>query len=88
MNNVIKNREGKLEYVQGPQAVEAFRLRMLITGLRLESSGLKVSRGINCRKLAKELTGLKTNDRAVLAARLQLMLNNTVSQCLVVGEEG
>lgn len=86
MTNVITNANGQVQSLVGEKAVDAFRLRMLISGLRFEQKcpGMKMTRGVNCKKLARELTGLKTNDVEKLGARLQLMLDQRVSECLVV----
>lgn len=84
--NVIENENGEFRAATGPVAVEAFRFRVLISGLRLEMRcpGMKVSRGVSCVALAKRATGLKTNNREKLIARLEEMQNEKLSQCLVV----
>lgn len=82
--DTITNSKGQLESCVGKDAVEAFRLRTIIVGVRAESKGMRLTRGISCTKLAKELTGLKTNNREILMERLQAMLNEQISRCLVV----
>jgi len=83
-HNVVTNDKGQLRSVEGPQAIEAYRIKVLISGLKLEMSGMRVSRGVNCLKLAKQLTGLKTNDRERQIYRLQHIFNNALSKVLIV----
>lgn len=82
--DTITNKNGQLESVVGPVAVDAFRLRVMISAVRLEKSGMRASRGINATKLAQQTTGLKTKDRDALIKRLEEMLQQRVSECLVV----
>jgi len=85
--DIITNDNGQLRSVEGPQAIEAYRIKVLISGLKLEKTGMRVSRGVNCLKLAKAMTGLKTNDRDVQIERLKLIFNNALANVLIV-EEG
>lgn len=83
-DNTITNANGLLQSCSGPVAVEAFRLRALISALKLEMVGLKMSRGMSALAVAKRTTGLRTNDRAQQIARLRIMMQETVARCLVV----
>lgn len=60
----------------GRDAVEVFRLASLISAIRLESKGIRLSRGLSALKIAKVTTGLRTNNRDKQIARLQIMLEN------------
>lgn len=53
------------------KGIALFRLIALKSALKLESVGLRASRGVNARKLAKAETGLKTNDYAKLIAAVE-----------------
>lgn len=87
MNNLIINNGKEVSSIQGPEAMDAFRIRMLISGIKFEKdTGMRMSRGVNCKKLAKQMTGLKTNDIAKLTERLELMLEQRLSQCVIVNE--
>lgn len=83
--NVISNSNGQLQSVTGEKAVDAFALRALIVALKFELNcpGMKMSR-ISALKVAKQRTGLKTNNRALQIQRLKLMMEQTVSECAVV----
>lgn len=85
MNNVITNRDGQLVSVVGKIAVDAFRLRLLATGLKFELKcpKMKFSR-ISALATAKRITGLKTNDRAKHLAEVERMLADQVAKCEVV----
>lgn len=82
--NHIENANGQIRTLTGPKAMEAMRYRTILIGLKSEASGMRLTRGVSCTKLAKELTGLKTNNREKLAARIQEMMNQAVAQCAVV----
>jgi hypothetical protein len=71
--------------MQGPKAVEVFRLASLVMGLKLEINcpGMKMSR-ISALAAAKGITGLKTNDRAKHLARAQLMLEQAKTEVTYV----
>lgn len=60
----------------GPKAVGVFRFAALISALRLESKGMKMSRGRSALSIAKEITGLKTRKHAEHIARLEILLAN------------
>jgi hypothetical protein len=72
--------------MRGPQAVNVYKLAMLIQGLKLElrCPGLKFSRFGSALKFAKRETGLKTNDRAKHVGRLELMLEQAKTEVVYV----
>lgn len=65
----------------GPEAVEIFRLAALVSSLKLEMKGLRLSRHISALAVAKRTTGLKTNDRAKQLARVLEMLDVQKMKC-------
>lgn len=82
--NVITNEGGQLRSAVGPKAVNAFRLRTIISGLKFEAkTGMKMSR-VSTVKVAKEVTGLKTNNKTKLIERLEKMLEQTLSEVAIV----
>lgn len=85
MANVITNRDGLLSSVTGPKGMDAYRLRVLASGLKLEMKcpGLKMSR-IGALAAAKRVTGLKSNSRAKHLEAVEAMLAAAVSECQVV----
>jgi hypothetical protein len=71
------------------KGLDLFRLVALKSALRLESHGMRAGRGVNARKLAKQETGLKTNDYAKLIAAVEakiVAMNNTVAHVAVAPE--
>jgi len=70
----------------GPDAVNVYRLAALISGLKLEMKGLRMSRHISALAVAKRETGLKTNKRELHIARLEIMLENAKRAVLYVNE--
>lgn len=56
-----------------PASIERFRLIALKSALKLEQVGLK-SRHVNARKLAKQLTGLKTNSYDILILEVEKLI--------------
>lgn len=52
-----------------PDQIHTYQLITLWSGLKLESKGMRVSRGISCRKIVKEKFGIKFRDiNKVIAA--------------------
>ena len=82
--DTIETENGEVRSMVGRDAMEVFRLATLLSGLRLEDKGIRLSRNVNCRKIAKQMTGLRTNDRAVLAERVALMLEQAKSKVAYV----
>ena len=56
-----------------PTQIEAFRLRTLLKGLKLETMGMKMSRGASCYQIVKEDFGLKGNKQKVYEQFKQLL---------------
>jgi hypothetical protein len=73
----------------GPKAVDVFRLAVLVNGLKLEirCPGMKLSRHGSALAFAKQITGLKTNDRRKHLERVELMLEQAKREVLYVEEE-
>lgn len=86
--DTITNSNGLLQSCEGPDAVEAFALRALISALKLEAKGIKF-RGRSMLAVAKLRTGLKSSKREIHIARLELMMQNQLAKVLIVeaGEE-
>lgn len=68
--------EKKAMVFTGP-GIEVFRLVSLKSALRIELAGMKVRSGFSALKIAKTVTGLKTNDRSkqieAIDAKLAMM---------------
>ena len=47
------------------QAIDYFRMRTLLSGLKLELKGLKMSRGVSCYAIIKKEFGLRGNKQKV-----------------------
>lgn len=45
-----------------PEQINAYRLLTIRSGLRLESKGIRVSRGVSCRKIVREEFGIRFRD--------------------------
>jgi hypothetical protein len=54
-------------------SIKTYQLLALASAVDLEAKGLRVRRGVNATKMAQQQTGLRTRDRAKLAARLREM---------------
>jgi hypothetical protein len=85
MDRIEHHSNGSTSLV-GPDAVNVFRLVTIKQGLLFEERcpGMKMTRGVNLRKVAKELTKLKTNDRTKLAAAIQLLIDQAHAKVLHV----
>jgi hypothetical protein len=59
---------------EGPDAVEVFRLVALISALRLEQKGIRLSRRVSALAVAKRTTGLPTHNRDRQIAALEGVL--------------
>ena len=84
VNAVIINEGGEVRSMVGTDAVSAFRLRMIRDGLKFEANGMRLTRGVSCLKLAKQMTGLRTNNRDLLWARMNELLNAQLDKCVVI----
>lgn len=85
--SVIVNQGDQVKSLVGPEAQEAMRLRTILVGLKAESQGIQLTKGVSALRLAKEVTGLRTNNRETQAARVQLLLDLQIGKCIVI-EEG
>ena len=56
-----------------PTQIEAFRLRTLLRGLKLETLGMKMSRGRSCYSIIKEDFNLKGSKQKVYEQFKQLL---------------
>jgi hypothetical protein len=56
-----------------PNQIEAFRCRTLLRGLKLETLGMKMSRGQSCYSIIKQDFGLKGNKQKVYDQFKQLL---------------
>jgi hypothetical protein len=75
--------DGTVEAYVGPKAVNFFRMRMIAMGLRTEATGMKLSRGISCYKIAKTEYGLKGNLAKVTTQFDQILAQATAQQQVV-----
>lgn len=83
------NRDGSGRF-EGPNAVAVWQLSLLAQGLKLELSRppeAKVKPFSSNLKAAKEMTGLKTNNRVAQLERVLLMLEQAKSQVVFLEEE-
>jgi len=60
--------------ITGKENIAKYRLIVIRSGVRLEAKGMRASRGVSCTKLAKQETGLKTNDRQKLIEALDKLI--------------
>lgn len=56
-----------------PSQIEAFRLRTLLRGLKLETLGMKMSRGASCYSIIKQDFGLTGSKQKVYDQFKQLL---------------
>lgn len=83
--NTITNSNGQLQSAVGPEATEAFRLRTIMVGLKFEATtGMQMTRGRSMKAIAKDVTGLRTNDVVKLLAGLQAKLDEQLSRVSIV----
>lgn len=59
--------------LDNPRQIEAFRLRTLLKGLKLETLGMQMSRGRSCYSIIKEDFGLKGSKQKVYDQFKQLL---------------
>jgi hypothetical protein len=71
----------------GRGAVDFYRLHVLISSLKLEMKGLRLSRGTSALAVAKRETGLRTNDRNKHIERLQEMIDEAKQAITIVNEK-
>jgi hypothetical protein len=59
-----------------PDQINNYQLITLWSGLKLESKGIRVSRGISCRKIVKEKFGIRFRDiNKVIAAYEDIIIS-------------
>ena len=58
-----------------PEAINAYRNRVLLRGLQAEVRGMKLTRGRSCYSVIKEQFGLKGNKQKVLDQFTKLLQN-------------
>ena len=86
----IENKDGKLVSLTGMDAVEAFRLRVIISGIKLEQIGMKLSCGVSCTKQAQEMiqqmTGIKykRTQRDEMIEVMKLICDAQIAKCDVI----
>jgi hypothetical protein len=86
MASITYRKNGEARSFEGPEATQFYRLNVLIQGLKLESLGIRVSRGASCLSIAKQETGLRTNDRAKLTLALRAKAEELLAQCEQIHE--
>lgn len=85
--NTIINKNGHLSSCNGPRAVEAFRLKALITMIDFKlKTGFDMDSRMPALKIARRETGLKTRNLQVLRAAVVAMMNAAIDDCTVVDE--
>ena len=67
----IVSTDGAMIFERG--AVDLLQIMHVIAGLRLEANGIKIRRGVSCLKIAKAMTGNKSNDRELQISLLQVI---------------
>ena len=81
MSNGIHLREnGEVSAYVGASAVNFFRMRMILSGLKSEAHGMRLTRNVSCYKLAKTEYGLKGNLAKVTAQFEQILNSETQKQ--------
>jgi hypothetical protein len=87
MASITYSKHGHATSFVGEEATSYFRLNVLIQGLKLEKVGIRVTRGVSCLKIAKQTTGLRTNDRDEQIRTLRAMAEALLAQCEQIHEE-
>ena len=57
----------KIIVIEGKDAVNAFRMKVLLRGMELEGKGMRLSRGASCLSIVKREFGLKGNRDSIIA---------------------
>jgi hypothetical protein len=66
--------------IDTPEQMQAFHLLRLKGMLKLETKGMKISRGKSAYTMVKEMTGLKGNKQKVYDAYVELLKDNGILQ--------
>jgi hypothetical protein len=83
MTDSIEFTKGGGVSYNGPDAVNVFRLALVIRGLHAESNGMRLTRGRSALSVAKQLTGLRTNDRAKQSEAVERLLEEAKAKVTV-----
>lgn len=65
----------RVQVYDTPEAINAYRNKVLLRGLQAEVRGMKLTRGRSCYSVIKEEFGLKGNKQKVLDQFTQLLQN-------------
>lgn len=85
MPDTITNENGQFRSAVGPKAIDAYRLRVMITALKLyQRTGMQPTRGVNIVKMARAETDLPKAKHEQLIAALTAMLNDTLQGVTIV----
>jgi hypothetical protein len=73
---------GKDGFIITGKAINAYGILATITGLKFETEhpGMKMTRGPSMLARAKKITGLKTNNREKLTARMREMVEEIMKK--------
>jgi hypothetical protein len=86
MGQITYDANGDARSFVGEDAVNVFRLAVLISALRFNiKTGMKITANYRLSTI-KQVTGLKTNDKNAQLARLEEMLAEAKSKVEHVGE--
>lgn len=81
--DTIEQSKGGVMFV-GRNAVEVYRLNVLIKALELHKLGIQAFRGVSALQAARITTGLRTRKPDAHIARLRIMLENARAQTVTV----
>lgn len=70
-----------------PESITRFRLIALRSALKLQQAGFKVHRSVNARKIAKALTGLRTNDLDALILAVEMLIDEQTRKVEFIVDE-
>lgn len=65
----------RVQVYDTPEAINAYRNKVLLRGLQAEVRGMKLTRGRSCYSVIKEEFGLKGNKQKVLDQFTKLLQN-------------
>ena len=83
MSTITTNKNG-LMIMDGSEAIEVYRIATIISGMRLEMLGMKLSRKApSCFTIARKQYGLKGN-KASLFAQMQQVLNDQRAKVSII----
>ena len=82
------DQDGRPLVYQGPKGVDIFRMRVILSGLRLEcktQGRMQLTRGPKCSTIVRREYGLKGN-REKLLAQFEKLVRKAEREVLIVGE--